>query len=92
MERLNTRKTFSSTDFKLRSPKAMNNEQGSLNRAHVCIESRRTSGFSLKFFCKNAQEERSGQISSQSLYDQTVKSTLELLESAMRELPLGFHH
>lgn len=75
----------------------MNNKQSSLNRAHVCIGSRRTSGFSLKifwgvFFCKNAQEERGHQISSQSLYDQTVKSTLDLLESAMTELPLGFHH
>lgn len=71
----------------------MNNKQSSLNRAHVCIGSRRTSGFSLQFyFCKNAQEERGHQTSSQSLYDQTVKSTLDLLESAMTELPLGFHH
>lgn len=70
----------------------MNNEQWSLNRARACIESRRTTGFSLKSLCKNSHEKRDPQTSSQNWYDQTVKPTLDLPEPAMTELPLGFHH
>lgn len=74
LERWSARKTFSSIDFKLRSPKVMNNKQSSLNRAHVCIGSRRTSGFSLKIFWGFFLQKCSGRKRSSNLFPEFVWS------------------
>lgn len=61
-----------------------------LSAEHACMLRIEELAVSQNSFCKISQE-GDHQTSSQSLHDQTVKTTLDLLKS-IRALSLGFHH